>query len=798
MQSKIYRKKFLIVCLLATLSACDNHESDRAAAITEGTQLFKSGDYQNAKAAFEKAVAIEPKNVDAKLAIAEAMSHIGDMQDAVNIYQDIIIEDPKNLSARIKLGHILLLAAKIPEAEKLVKEALAINADDIDANSLWASVLSAQNNTDAAIVKAEQIHNTNPENISATLLLASLNAKIGQIDKAKSLLQNCIDKNKLEIEPRLLLANLLMQTGAVDKAQELLASIIAIEPQQLIHRQRLAMFFINSKQLDSAEEILRQAVKDLSEDESAKLLLVDFLASKRTPEVAIAELIPMIEEKPENFNLRFKLADLQSLQKQDADVEEILKETIKLAKDTPQVLIARNKLAQLYITKARINDAKLLINTNLSEQAKNVDALILKAELTLLDNKVEQAIVELRDILVIQPDNIRALKLLSKAHRLANNALLATENLLKVLDIDPKDELSRIELVDLLLKTGNAKQAEQQLNTLFKINPNSKNGLEALFKIYIEQKQWQQALQITKQIQSIYSNDALGYYLEGLSYQAEGKFDKSIEPLNLALQKQADAIEPLSQLITGFLALKQSDKAISKLNDVIKKQPNNAFAYNLLGSVYTQTNQYAQALDAYQQALKINSAWAKPYRNIAVINQLQKKSEDAVAILTKGIQNCTDNSELLTELVNVYHSQGHYNKVIALYEKIHQQRPDSLAIVNELVAYITAYGKDKSEVALAVQLIPSLIESNNPFLIDTAAWFYYQQGQYNEARQALLKAQSLNADIVSNLYHLGMTYFKLADYQQAKQYLQKALDKKVDFSGLKEAKETLKSIEEKH
>ena len=42
---------------------------------------------------------------------------------------------------------------------------------------------------------------------------------------------------------------------------------------------------------------------------------------------------------------------------------------------------------------------------------------------------------------------------------------------------------------------------------------------------------------------------------------------------------------------------------------------------------------------------------------------------------------------------------------------------------------------------------------------------------------------------------MGMVYFKQGDKIAAKDYLQKAIDKKTDFNGLSEAKETLKVLE---
>jgi len=46
---------------------------------------------------------------------------------------------------------------------------------------------------------------------------------------------------------------------------------------------------------------------------------------------------------------------------------------------------------------------------------------------------------------------------------------------------------------------------------------------------------------------------------------------------------------------------------------------------------------------------------------------------------------------------------------------------------------------------------------------------------------------------ISN-YHLGMVYFKQNDPVKAREYLQKAVDKKVEFDGLNEAKDVLSKL----
>ncbi len=791
-----YRSKYLLLlCLMGSLSACDRSEQQKAEYIEEGARYYKAGDYKKARLAFDNAVAVDPKNVKALYELAERLSKLGDLQDAAKYYQAVVNQDAGHLMARVKLGQIYLLASKPGDAEKMANEALALDAADIDAQVLLGSVLAAQNNTDAAFVKAEAALQKKPDDVGATLLLASLNAKTGKPDKAIAVLSKAVDKHKDNVPMRLMLVNLYTQSRDLEKAESMLEAIVKIEPNVVEHRKRWAVFLINTKQPDKAETVLRRAVAELPEDEQAKLMLVEFLATQKTPEAAIAELIPMVEQNTNNYELRFKLAQLQWAQKQLDKAEDTLKEIVELDKQGLQSAKARNQLARLYMASGRVEQAKAFVKELLAANPEDLATVALRGEIALAENRAPEAIADFRTVLSEQPNNIPLLKLLSAAHLLNKDPVLARENIQKAVELAPGDEAARLDLVNLLLQIGDKEQATQQLNALFKLNPNSKNGLDALFKIYSAQQQWEQALQVAAQFERAYADDATGYYLSGLAYQASGKLEQSTARFEQALHKQAQAVEPLAQLVKNYLSLKQPDKALNRLNEALKSQPRNFFAYNLIGDVERFSNKYAEAVNAYRQAIDIKPAWPVPYRNIALIDIMQKHKNEAIDILIKGIANADEPRELVADLAALYHQDGEHQKVIALYEERSKKNPASLIDLNNLARYLAEYGDNAEALSRAAKLAEPLAKTNNPFMLDTVAWIDYKQGNYDKALKNLLNIVELNPDIALSNYHLGMVYVKQGDKAAAKNYLQKAIDKKTDFNGLTEAKETLKTLE---
>jgi tetratricopeptide (TPR) repeat protein len=788
-------KKLFIVALVTLLTACGGSDERKAKYMAEGKQLVAAGDYKKAQLSFKNVLQIDPKDLEAHYQIAETSTKLGELQNAVSEYLAVINNDPKHLMSRLRMGQIYLMVNKADEAEKLAKEIQVIDPENVEGMVLMAGVLISKNNTDSAMNQLQAVLKKLPDDVQANLLLASLSIKAGKNDQAISILQKNSEKNPDNPAPLQILSRLYAETKDLDKAQQALKAIIKIQPKKLEHRKSLALFFLANNQLDNAEAVLRGAVKELPDDINAKSTLIEFLVTKRSPDIAIAELHPMIEQNPDKYDLRFMLVDLELAQKHADKAEKTLKEIVDLDKQGPQSIKARNKLARLYVVTKRVDEAKSLVKQIIEENPRDADALTLRGELALAERKIPEAIGDFRAVLVDQPQNIKVLKLLSKAHLMNNDPVLARENMEKVVEIAPNDEVARLDLANLLQQSGDTDRAQQQIDALLKANPKSKLGLEAIYKVYLAQKQWDKAQDAAKRLQEAFANEGMGYYLSGLAFQAEGKVDKSVPAFENAMAKQPEAVEPLTQLIKSYLALKQPDKALAKLNGIIKQQPKNFVAYNLLGGVYLNDKKFSDAISAFKKASSIKPDWSTPYRMMAMAYGAQSKKAEAIKIYQEGITNTKGSRELVNDLVAIYHSDGEHEKAIAVFEDIHKQYPESMEALNNLASYLSDYANDSAGLERAAKLVEPLTKINNPSMLDTVGWIAYKQGNYDKALEFLLKVIALDPESAISNYHLGMTYYKQNDTAKARESLQKAIDKKVDFIGLEVAKETLKSID---
>tara|TARA_Y100000590_G_C15709601_1_gene1009841 strand:+ start:665 stop:2533 length:1869 start_codon:yes stop_codon:yes gene_type:complete len=110
--------------------------------------------------------------------------------------------------------------------------------------------------------------------------------------------------------------------------------------------------------------------------------------------------------------------------------------------------------------------------------------------------------------------------------------------------------------------------------------------------------------------------------------------------------------------LLNFIYSKKEDylNALNYINKAIKINPNFAEAYNEQGNAYNALKQLSLALKSYDKAININANYADAYYNKGVVLQDLKKLEDSISSYDKAIK------------INPNHSFAYNNKGFALQQ----------------------------------------------------------------------------------------------------------------------------------
>lgn len=786
---------YLFSVCIVSLAACGGAGERAQDHLTTAKALYDSKNFDKASLELRNVLQIEPNHVEARYIYARILEEQKqDVRAALGNYIKVAELDKAHVEARARAGRIYLLGGAPDKALAMAEEILALDTNNVAGLTLRGSVKARNSEIDAAVADADAALSRDANFADAVILRASLYLKKNDIQNAVALIQTHIDENPADINYYTVLAQINADAKNFDAAANAIAKIIELQPKELLHRLRLASLYAAQKDMSRAESVLRDAVGALPETPDAKLALVDFLSRNQQLAKAEQDLKQFIADDAADYKLQFGLATLYLRQNKIDDAKVIYNGVIKSAGTRPDALTARVKLAELFIQENKLAETEKLVAEVIAANPDDESALLLRGSVRLNKNDSVGAIGDFRTVLKNEPDNTRAMILLAQAHMENNEWALARDTLQKAASDEPDNIPVGVRFANVLLQLEDNNKAIEYLEHLEKRFPSNLAVEETLFKAYLAVNAVEKAKTISAQIAKNYPNSAMGYYLSGMALQQEKRYADSVKKFEQALAKQPDAIQPLTSMISSLIAQKNTDQALHVLNKTVSAQPKHIKAHLLLGEVYYSMKRFPDAEKAYKQALSLNPAAASPYRSLASVYLSQNNSVDAIQVLRDGIKAAAVKEPLQSMLANIYERSGKIEEAIALYEEQVTANPKSNAAANNLAMMLAEHRKDDNSLRRAKELIQPIVTSDNPLYLDTVGWVHYNLKDFNQALTPLEKAVQIAPEFPVLRYHLGMTQFQVGNKAEAITNLEKAVNAKVPFDGIEQAKSTLQQL----
>ena len=236
--------------------------------------------------------------------------------------------------------------------------------------------------------------------------------------------------------------------------------------------------------------------------------------------------------------------------------------------------------------------------------------------------------------------------------------------------------------------------------------------------------------------------------------------------------------------------------AASIYQGLIEHQPNNAFLYNKLGQVKAQAQKWEQAINNYQQALKLGikpAFWT--YKNLGDVLRELKRYDEAISNYQRAINLDPKQPDVYDSLGQVQSLQGDYTAAIASYQKAidlgianpfwtYQNLGDALNQLGRLDEAQAAYQqgpKVKAEVNenIEVPSPPKLLdktEDNSWLEVHNQGDKYFIEKDWSQAIAFYQQAIELNPNYFWSHYNLGRALSQLQRWSEALVHYQKALE----------------------
>jgi superkiller protein 3 len=154
------------------------------------------------------------------------------------------------------------------------------------------------------------------------------------------------------------------------------------------------------------------------------------------------------------------------------------------------------------------------------------------------------------------------------------------------------------------------------------------------------------------------------------------------------------------------------------------------------GNNFIKLGRHAEALAAYEKALKIDSTWAKAYYGKGLALKGLRRYPEARRAYQNAIRLDADFGEAYFALSRLYNDLEQYDNAIAILQKAAARQSDFPAGVAEKIFYALGLAYDK-------------------------------KNQHQEAANAFRRAAELNAKYFWAFYMLGNALNKLGEYDEA-------------------------------
>jgi len=651
-------------------------------------------------------------------------------------------------------------------------------------------------NYEKARLEFKNVLKIDPRNIAALYRLGQVHEYDKEWKLAGAAYNRIIELDDGHIDARVRLGRMYLAGKITDKAAVLADEAMSRDSTNVGALTLRAGVRAQQKNFDGAQQDLLVALETDPVYSDAIMLLASVYVKKQQPDKAITLLDNAVAKLPEKKTLRALLAQIYSMQGDTRHALEQLKAIVALE---PEKLSHRVRVAGYLVKLNRKNEAEKVLEEAVTRQPDSIDAKLVRVNFLADQGENSKAEAQLKFYIEQQPEIYRfqfalagfyqhtgdtgkvksVYRNIIDKNRLGPDGLkartrlaliliqmddadskVAGEKLLEeVLKENPGDNDALLLRGRLALNRQDATTAIADFRTVARDQPDSPMTLKLLAEAHLQNREPELARDsLEKAVRLRPSDNEIRLSLARILLQ-ENQTDQAIEHLSAVLKKNPQQSDALELLFQGYVVSKDWKAAGDVAKKVRTYYPDQAAGFYYTGIVYQGQGRYKQSSTQFEKALEespkaidILSALIKSYL-------AQNKPGQALAKLDDVLAEAKDNYTALNFKGEVLMIRKDTDAAVLAFRQVIQLKPDFVAGYRNLaLAYLA---KDDKDAAIRVYVDGIRVSDNSSVLQVELAALYERVGQNDaaiETYENLLNAQPDSATLANNLAMLLVTY----------------------------------------
>ena len=598
---------------------------------------FEMKDYEAALAIYAELLRADPSQMDVQTEIARTLVAAGRYEEAEHAFKAILERNPADQAALLGLFESSYRRGASEQAIKAMEKLAKLQPQSCNPLINLVRIYAGLDQFRAAQVHAEQCLEIFPKHAVAHHMLGVISLREGDLLSAKHKLERAINSDPNLVEALYRLATVETQLGQTESALRLLEKAVSLDGEHEGARYTLAQVYARIDRTDEAEQqfaefrrIQRHRAWDRETNDIERANVLPAPPGKLSDAEPLGEWIGLAKYLLKEGKPRDALAILTQAQRaapDDGEAKRLIAEAHSEAGDVDAALAAyadaemHNPAAKLFLDRGALysrlgEDALALsdIQRTLSMELSALEetrARFLYATLLKQNEEFQDAEVELRRVLALNPANARARVVLASILLELGKPDKAAAECLRVLEEKPNNASTRLLLALTRIQQKQFADASQQIERAAHALGESGLILMARGKLAVAQGMRRLAIDYLTRASQADPSQFEVFYLLGDQLLEEGKWTEAaleFEKVTILEPKHDQSWIQLGQI---YLDAGRAQEAVEYFRKAVDAAPDNAEAYYQLATGLAQTRQFSQAEQAARQAENLGHTAAR-------------------------------------------------------------------------------------------------------------------------------------------------------------------------------------------
>ena len=731
-----------------------------------------------AKSLSDEALKIAPDSYDAQLFRLSTFMAANDHAGALALVNQLIQRYPDNLSARLARLEIYLQLKKDSLASADV-DAILAKAPGSPIGQYYKALLLARQNKIAAAWRIAQ--SLPPEFIQSKPSIAAVVSQMaissGAVETGAAILSTTLAKTPGLVDIRLRLAAIRLRQKSYETALSVMQPLKdSTDPRALAV---LSQIYLGLHQYSNALDVLNKlnASGGGGSGTERELALIE-MQSGQTDQ-GIKALQDLADKQPTDLTV---VGPLIAALVQAKRLPEALAAADRLGSDPNQRVQADVFRAQILVLQNKVDAALDALNQAVQADPKNLAALFYRAGMLESLKRYPEADKDLDTILRLDPKNATALIKRAEVAARQNQNKAAYGYLNQAIAAAPQNPAPRLALARLQAAQNDTKGAIATTTALVAMAPKNTDALAALGQLQERAGQYDQAIASFQRLAKLMANVPGPRLLLADAYFAKGDRAHAAQALDAAAAVAPHSLQVRAAQVRLMLANGKIQDAIKAAQAFQSANPGTD-ADLMLADTLTGAKEFSQASAVLQHSLGQKPS-AQVLLRLSQIDSQSGNNKHAETILSDWLSNNQQDLAVRIQYAGVLMQEGDNAKAKAQYELILHQAPDNIVALNNLAWLLQ---KDDPTRAIALSTRAYGLAPASSDVVDTLGMLKLQQKDAKGALTLLKQAHDLRPKDGEITYHLVLALDASGNHESAKGLLKALLDTGVKFNDIVDA-----------